>query len=290
MNIDKIERYLAKKMTPDESIEFELRMSENPQLRQEVKELEKAIEALRFHEKSVLKSRLKQWEQQKFENTSSGRPVKLYIYLLAGLLLVLLALIWNFVGNYYTNHSQNVIPNYYEDSVSKARPEEIHDTMQFRERAIPLDSNLQNKKNIQSTDELYAMYFVPYTDELLESEFRGQDDEKTAFEMFQFLYINKKYQEAINIFDSLDPSVKENDNVLFLKANALMAINKIDEATLLLETIIKNKESRNIKEALWFLGLCSIYKGDLQLAKHYLSNSLLKENKTAIEVLKKISH
>ena len=108
--------------------------------------------------------------------------------------------------------------------------------------------------------------------------------------MFQFLYINKKYQEAINIFDSLDPSVKENDNVLFLKANALMAINKVDEATLLLETIIKNKESRNVKEALWFLGLCSIYKGDLQLAKHYLSNSLLKENKTAIEVLKKISH
>ncbi len=289
MDQESIERYLAKNMTPEEIRGFELAMDQDPQLKKEVEELEKAIEALRIHERSALKSRLKQRDQKLFESNSVNKPNRLIWYLLAVLIILSLIWIWTLRTKNSSEDIQNGIPAITSDSIGKSTPNlNVQDSLQSREPVSPLDSGLHKKESIQNPEELFAMHFVPYTDELLESEIRGDDEEKTAFEQFQMLYAQKKYDEAIKAFELLDPVMKKNDNVLFLKANALMATHKIEMASSLLKTIVKHKESRYLKDAYWYLALCEVKNGNIDKARFYLQNPLIHSSKRSKSLLEKI--
>jgi hypothetical protein len=283
MSIEHIDRYLSGNMDPQERADFEKKMHNDPEFMSEVQQYQKAVDALRVYERSVLKERLK---KRGAPQTHSPKKSNSYIWYIVVIIVILLSLwLWN--KKYSTELQENSSPVSVDSSIKVSPDPMLIDTAQKINKDAPqaMDHN-ENEKN-QKPQEIYAIHFVPYTDELLESAIRG-DDETTAFEKFQNQYANKKFEDAIQTFNSLDPATQNNDNVLFLKANALMATQKFDAAERILESIIKNKESRYLKEAYWYLALCHIRNERFAKARVYLNNSILHGDHRVKAVLEKI--
>jgi tetratricopeptide (TPR) repeat protein len=289
MNQESIERFLAKDMTPEELKEFESKMANDPELYQEVKKYEETINALKVYDRSALKTRLKDRDLRRLGDNTLGRSNK-WIWVIIGFVLIFFSILWYL----NTNHSNKVSPLKEKDSLngdSVATSEQTlkaMDTTQSNQGKSSSDSIQQKKIQHQSPDELFAMHFEPYTDELLQSAVRGEDSEMTPFEHFQSLYSTKKYAEAIKAFELLDPAMKSNDNVLFLKANALMATDKIGLASILLDKIIRKKNSRYLPEVYWYMALCELKKGKFEKAKFYLQNPLLRNRNESKKLLEKL--
>ena len=96
MNQDNIERYLAKRMTPEELEEFELKMNEEPQLKLEVLQLQESIDALKVHERSVLKSRLKEREEIIIKTKQAKNSNYRIWYILAVIAILSILWFWNY--------------------------------------------------------------------------------------------------------------------------------------------------------------------------------------------------
>jgi TolA-binding protein len=287
MNQDRIERYINKDMTPDERMEFEAMMNADTELQREVLQFQKAIEALKVYEHSQLKARLQQREKDSFTNQKKT-AIHWIWYLTAGLALIFT--MWLFFSTKNSvkedlKKENTIKPG--DSSIpgrNKIKPE---DSFNINKESLPADENPPLKSGSSKAEEIFADHFVPYTDELMESTVRGEE-EKGAYEEFLSLYNDGKFLDALQIFDSMDPVMKDNDNVLFLKANALMAVNRIDMASRLFENIIRKKNSRYLKEAYWYLALCELKKGDVYKAKYYLQNPLLNGNTKCHRLLEKI--
>ena len=105
-----------------------------------------------------------------------------------------------------------------------------------------------------SNNELFASYFEPYRNVVQPLE-RGSDqqDKKTlAF----LAYEKGEYEKAIQLFTDLFSDTKE-PYYLFYKANALMKIDKANEAVPLLLEHLKTKDTLTEKTT-WYLALAYI--------------------------------
>ena len=68
-------------------------------------------------------------------------------------------------------------------------------------------------------------------------------------------------KEALAAFETMNAADKQNDNFRFLYANVLMALNRTNEASLILTGIIKNNTSIFGSEPYLYLALCNIKAG-----------------------------
>lgn len=141
------------------------------------------------------------------------------------------------------------------DSLNNQRPEKPH--------------KKKSGKNTRQESELFAAHFVPYTDHTLELNLRGRSSLEVYDRMLQH-YRKGAYQQALITFDSMEVRLQQNDNCLFVRANALMAIEKYKEAQTLLEGIIKRGQSRYLVPARWYHALTRLAMGQTQQASQAL--------------------
>lgn len=276
MNHEQIDRYLTGAMNTQEKLDFEQRMHEDPAFRNEVSQYQDSIRALKVYSANELKQRLKQ--RQAIRNAASTSYKKwLWIFIAA---VAIVCLYWVSKRNF--------------DKIENPGSQFLRDTVQQSTPLYEIDSNSIHQDTIQAKTEkkirredLFAMNFKPYSDDLLEEMARGEGD-KTPFEQFQYEYGAKNYSEAILVFETLDASLKSNDNVLFIKVNALMATGDIRTSVQLLERIIKDKKTRHLKESLWLYALCLIKEGKMEAAKSILKNPALKNDNRALRLLQQI--
>ncbi|WP_339918265.1 tetratricopeptide repeat protein [Yeosuana marina] len=109
-----------------------------------------------------------------------------------------------------------------------------------------------------STNELFASYFEPYRNVVQPLE-RGSDqqDKKTlAF----LAYEKGEYEKAIALFTDLYTTTKE-PYYLFYKANALLKLEKANEAVPLLLEHLKTKDTLTEKTT-WYLALAYLKLND----------------------------
>lgn len=268
MDQDKIERYLANRMTSDERVDFELSMSKDPQLRQEVLDLQNGIHQLKLEERAVLKSRLINLEESILEEEKIKKPKPYYWILLS--LILLITVLWFKSFNIFIKKDlpSEKTPNLEIDSsfTPKTVPQE---TLQIREQLNPKKPKMEKIKSKDKCGELFAAHFTAYTNDELENEIRG-NSEKSGYEIFKHLYINERYEKALLVLDTLDPSIINSEMVLLLKANSLMAIHNSNKAIPILEKLIANKNSNYLNDAHWYLSLCYLEKGDVKNAKDIL--------------------
>ena len=95
--------------------------------------------------------------------------------------------------------------------------------------------------------------------------------EETPFQLFVKAYLDKKYTEALRLFENLPAEDKTDENILFLKANTLLAANQTQAAIAILDKICLDKSSRYTTEAQWYLGLALLKNGDWKTAKSIFS-------------------
>ncbi|HOK63633.1 MAG TPA: hypothetical protein PLE17_07055, partial [Soehngenia sp.] len=75
-------------------------------------------------------------------------------------------------------------------------------------------------------------------------------------EKFIAAYLAKNYSVALTLYDGIDESIRDSDNLLFLKANILLGLKRSNEARVILEQIVKNDQSRYTAEAKMYLQYC----------------------------------
>ena len=116
---------------------------------------------------------------------------------------------------------------------------------------------------------LFAQHFAPYKDPGLEPSRRGAEEPLPA-EKFRQLYWENRHKEALIVFETMNDADKNNDNLLFVKANCLLATGRTAEAIPLLENILRNDRTRYMAETRWYLALARLQAGSREQARSLL--------------------
>jgi tetratricopeptide (TPR) repeat protein len=284
-----IERYLRQQLSEQEQREFEAQLAVDKALQEEVILHEKALAALNFRGLSDLKQKLQQREVI-HTLAKQKRQQRLWVGLLFLLSLVLMLIYWLWVKTGSPAELDSAVPQ-----APRVRPQNKP------EQSIPPDTSpvIQPPTPAQApiaqrrinTQELFAEAFQPYSDASLNPNVRD-DQNLSPFEQFLQFYWNQQYQLALQSFEKLDQVLQTNDDVLFLKANALLATGQIDAAQSIFRAMITRNESRFCPAAEWYLALCLVKKEELLLAKKQLQGISSKTDhpyqKAAVDLLEQL--
>ena len=257
-----IERYLAQELTPAERADIERRAETDPQFRKELEEYTLAIEALKLTRREELKNRFRERDKMlDRKNNTGSAPRRVSFWWLAAAASVSILVAWFFL---YTP----------DRTVDQANADTKKDSMDLRQnlpviidtiKATPPEYAGKEHENASSTknkgQELYAENFTAYKDDAMDPTSRGEGEELKPSEKFQLAYWEGNYKEALADFQTMNTSDKQNDNFRFLYANVLMALNRSNEASLILTGIIRNHTSIFGSEPYLYLALCNIKAG-----------------------------
>ena len=129
-----------------------------------------------------------------------------------------------------------------------------------------LSVSLLNTGQIHSSRKLYAEYYAPFeyfgTNRSIENE--EADNWKNALHF----YDNGKYQEALDRFNQIIGNNKELVNHpehSLYKGNALMELNRHDEAIRIFESMISEDNGMTV-QARWYLAMCYLFTNNSKKA------------------------
>lgn len=125
-----------------------------------------------------------------------------------------------------------------------------------------------------STEKLYASYFEPYRN-IVQPIVRGEHKDDIQFKAFE-AYETKDYKNAILHFNEILKE-KPNATISFYKANALMQLNKANQAIIILEANIKNADTLQGRN-LWYLALAYLKNNNIDASKKTLNLLLSQSN------------
>lgn len=254
MNSEMIERYVANELQGEEKILFEEKLKVDSKLKAEVEAYKAIVADLRSVQNQQLKERLIQLEKKSFHTESSTSNTKLFFLATT---IALLSAISYFVYNKYFNPTpkqdlkiEQSLPTIQENPTPSADPIEKIDTSRLKQnqKNPPKIAIAEKQQNKDQDEQLYAVHFQPYQDDDLMSMTRS-DGEQSNYEKFIALYLAKDYKNALISYNSIDESLRDSDNLLFLKANVLVMLGRVKEGRDLFEQIISNGESKYIEQA-----------------------------------------
>ncbi|MBP8724893.1 MAG: hypothetical protein KBF37_09880 [Saprospiraceae bacterium] len=264
--VARIERYLLDLMDPAEQRTFEGDLAGDPELAAELERYRKAAELAGKLGAQELRERLRSLDsgvgRKTFPNGRFWWPL-FVLSAISGLLALLI---------YWPGEPTKALPEARLPSPaaktqdSSALPEtEIHPPDSLKNPGTHKPRKQKSEKRNSTEAELFAAHFVPYTDHTMELNLRGRSSLEVYDRMLQH-YRKGAYQDALITFDSMEVRLRQNDNSLFVRANALMALGRNNEAQTLLEGIINRGQSRYLVPAHWYLALARLALGQTQQA------------------------
>lgn len=268
-----IEKYFAHELSVQEKNAMEQRLTTDSEFAMEFEAYRQAVEALKLVQRDELKNRFRERDRvlDQVDKPSSGK--RRYFFLLAAALIITVAGIWVLNnGREPVMESEIAIP---QDTLKTQEISEIKNDTLLQEDRPPMASVEEKEKdkwdtNAYDGEELYAANFEPYTDESLEGTVRGDEEDMLPEERFLSSYSEGHYDVAVESFSEMGDEYRQNKNMQFLYANALLAEGLTDEAIRYLNDIVKETESDYASEANYYLGLAYLKKKNYPEAKKYL--------------------
>lgn len=257
-----IEQYLRHQLGEAAHRAVEAQMAADEAFRKEVLLHAQALAAINFQGLSELKKRLQQKEavhtlqKQKKQRLLWGLAIAV---LTIG--VVLLYWFWYKTGTAAQN-AQPIQKTPFDQQNREPQKTVSPDTLPEKQSSTSSTSPTAQRKPKANPQLLFATALQAYQDASLNPNVRD-DQNLSPFEQFMQLYWEKKYGPAIEAFKQLDPALQKNDDVLFLKANALLASGQTDAAKTLFQAIITRKASRFAPQAEWYLALAYLKNVDL---------------------------
>ena len=246
-----IERYYLNELSEAELADFERRLKEDEAFWEAVHLHADALEAIRLEGIALLRKRLTT-KGRELDAQNPGKPGRKWLWVLPALLLCAFA-VWRLTRT-SVDHPTAPLPAAPNNAPAVPPPDTLPPAntphKDVREPAAPA------KKNDR---QIFAAWFEPYRDASLEPSVRGNDAPPSPSEQFQQLYWAGDYRAALAAFDSLGNTARNNDNLLFLKANCLLTVERSQEASALLEGIGQRGRSRYAAEITWYLALAHIH-------------------------------
>jgi tetratricopeptide (TPR) repeat protein len=272
---DQIDPYLAGQLSPDMAAALERALQSDPALAREL-----ALRRLEFDVSETLiadniREQMKRLRAFPVDEALSGAAAEAdratpaagqrrdrtrWLLLTLALLLALGALWW-----FMPLESQNTdTPPQSQPDLQNNAPA-APDSPVLQKPAPPIGTRPQADKAGKDR-RLFAQHFAPYKDPGLEPSRRGADEPLPA-EKFRQLYWENRHKEALIVFETMNDADKNNDNLLFVKANCLLATGRTAEAIPLLENILRNDRTRYMAEARWYLALAHLQSGRREQAR-----------------------
>lgn len=266
--IDQIERYLMGESTPEEAQAIEERMTVDPDFRAEVEELRGSIEAVRDHHRSLLFQQFAEWDRQipsddpTGTRTESGRR-----WWIIGLACVILCLgAWWFISHRPVPAAPiEVAPAARPDSLDSERrvgPESPDEMKPSIQESRPSDMAAREKTvDRPAAGALFAEYYEPYKDEMLNPEMRGSGPE-ARIDSFRLAYWDGQYDIAIRLFEDLPLSLRAAATDRFCYAGALLKTGRTDQAIPVFRAIHEDPRAFYRAEAAYAMALAYLAKGE----------------------------
>ncbi len=113
---------------------------------------------------------------------------------------------------------------------------------------------------------LFAAHFQTFKSDEISGMVRAENEDG-EFQKMLSAYLKNDHGAALQFFEKLPAEDKFNENVLFLKANSLLATNQTDAAILILEKICDDITSRFLAAAQWYLALAYLKNGQKREAE-----------------------
>ena len=256
-----IEKYFKNELDESERFVFEQRMAADTAFRDEVVLYQRALNAIDLYAKDAFKKQL----QERRPATNPGKNRKFYfIGLVALLLLIIICFLWWRNSTPSPQPQQQVIPPPTMDTVPTV-DKRLVESLPYTER-----SSSPKELNIPM---LFSKHYRPYKPAEEDGAVHGGSSNPvapTALTEIENSLRNGKYEEVLLVFDQLPPKIKENLNAIFLKANALMALDRFAEAQPLFERVAAVPANIYSGEAKWYLALIALQQNDLSSAKYWL--------------------
>ncbi len=255
-----IEQYYNNALSKAELVEFHRRLTSDAAFHEAVQLHEDALAAIRLEGTATLRARLAAKGREL--DTGTHKPGSRWSWWVVGTVAALLGAwaVWEWMPSENSPASEPVI-----ETRDIAAPQAT-DTLPT---VPPPQEQTEPAQKTPSHQRIFAAWFQPYKDPSLEPARRG-DAERSPSERFQQLYWDGDYRAALAAFDSLGTSAKNNDNLLFLKANCLLATGQAAAAGALLENMLQHDPSRFSAHFGWYLALSRLHAGRAKEAETLL--------------------
>ena len=255
-----IEGYYRNALDHSELAEFRRRLEGDPVFRDAVQLHEDALGAIHLEGTAVLRARLAAKGQAL--DAGANKPGGHQIWWIVGLVAVLFSTwaLWWWIQPKNPSPLAPVIEN--RGIAPDAKPDSVPSLSPSEKQSEPAPKTPNPQR-------VFAAWFQPYKDPSLEPTRRG-DAERSPSERFQLLYWEGDYRAALAAFDAMGASAKSNDNLLFIKANCLLATGNAAEAGEILNNMLQNNRSRFRAQASWYLALSRLQTARIKEAETLL--------------------
>ncbi len=243
-----IERYYRNALNEAELAEFRRRLAGDSVFREAVQLHEDALAAIHLEGTAMLRARLAAKGREL--DAGTDKPGTRWLWWVAGSGVLLLGAWATWWWTQLENQPAPV-------PVIESRDITIPPATDTVPVVPPSEKQSEPDQKTPGHQRVFAAWFQPYKDASLEPARRG-DAEQSPSERFQKLYWDGDYRNALVAFDSLGASAKNNDNLLFLKANCLLSTGKAAAAGVLLENMLQHDRSRFSAQVSWYLALSRV--------------------------------
>lgn len=279
-----IDRYLAGELTQAEIRDLDRRLAEDPAFDAEVSALEEARQALKIKQREELKERFRKRDEV-LDKKKPETPVLVkyrltWVWIAAAVICGLL--IWRFLlsdlkQTLPVNAESTDTSRYQETPVVRIDTIEQGDSLRQQsppEKPRPPKQDMAT--NNQQGQALFAEYYEPYKDALMDPTTRG-DENLSTLQQFQKAYWENDYTNAARLFPQVPEQYRSNDNYRFMYANALLANGNIDKAIPFFKEIIEQNKSRYRTESMFSLALAELKKNNKKEATQWLETYIRDE-------------
>lgn len=260
-----IEAYLDDALDPEARAAFEAELARDAALRDAVTAARRVRDDLSW---LAVEKGIRAGEQAFWEKQNNRAPRNHRLWWILGLTLLVVA---GVIGWQWGNRQDTPAPE--QQQLQPGNRNVLPTTSDSAAPPAPVIPDVPDSRkqagNGAARNRLFADNFKPYKDASLEPSRRGAAEPLPA-ERFQQLYWDDRHREALVAFGAMTTADQNNDNLLFLKANCLLATGKTDDAAALLEQILRNDRTRFMAEARWYLALSYLKSGRAEQAKNLL--------------------
>jgi len=232
-HIDLIERYLYDDLTQVELDEFNDLLREDPEFNKLFYEMDHLLDGIRRSAKqTTVEEKLARLEEALPEKTESKEQVRILPVI-----------------------SFKDFKNNYKMAIAA--------TLSLLLVSTIVITNLNSNKN---PDDLFVQYFKTY--ENIGGIERGKSDvERLQYAMIE--YDKGNYERSIQIFEQIEISDENKFEIWLYGGNAYLSLNRLNEAKNSFNNIIE-ANFEFVNDAKWYLSLCYIKEGNVELAKPLL--------------------
>lgn len=247
-----IERYHDGTLDPDAQADVQRQMDGDPAFREEVELHGLALAAIRQEATARIRERLAQKGRELDAQTADKTRLRRWWPAAVGVLIMaVLVLVW-WLGEADEQPAPLSPPS--PRTVPPVQPSPMQPAAQ-PQPAAPSQPVAVNVRR------LFASAFKAYRDDSLEPSSRSAGAGASPSERFLQAYWDGHHADALAAFDALGTTTQANDNLLFLRANSLLAVGRAAEAVPVLEGIARRDLTRFAAEVPWYLALARLRVG-----------------------------